>query len=57
MGGLVDAGFWGLAWALFAAVAGFCLAAAARMLLEPPVDDDEETYARGYNALAPTVDR
>lgn len=57
MGGLVDAGFWGLAWALFAAVAGFCLAAAARMLLEPPVDDDEETYARGYNALAPMVDR
>jgi|CXWL01.1.fsa_nt_gi hypothetical protein len=57
MGGLNDAGVWGLVWALFAAVAGFGLAAAARLLLDRPRDDDEELYGRGYNALAPLVDR
>ncbi|GAN00174.1 hypothetical protein U91I_03839 [alpha proteobacterium U9-1i] len=61
MGGLVDAellnsGLWSLAWALFAVVAGFGAGAAARTLLERR-DDDEAMWARGYNALAPMVDR
>ncbi len=53
MGGLADAGFWGLAWALFAAAAGVGLAAAAATLLR----QREPDFAAGYNALAPIVDR
>ena len=52
MGGLQDAGFWGLAWAMFAATAGFGLAAAAIALWRRREDDDDAVYMRGYNALA-----
>jgi hypothetical protein len=55
MAPLVDLG--GLAWVLFAAVAGFSLTAAARALLARPVVEDETDYARGWNALEPLVDR
>lgn len=55
LGGLNDAGFWGVAWAMFAAAAGAGLAAAAIALFQRTgVDLDE--FAVGYNALAPFID-
>lgn len=56
MGGyMLDADFWGVAWAMFAAVAGFGLAVAAITLRRHANDDYD--FAAGYNALAPLVDR
>jgi len=62
MGGLDDAwlsdiGIWGLAWALFAVVAGFATGAAARTLMWRRQEDDELMLSRGYNALAWLVER
>ncbi len=51
MGGLDDAWLLGLAWALFAVVAGFATGAAARTLQWRRQEDDELTLSRGYNAL------
>lgn len=55
LGGLNDAGIWGVAWAMFAAVAGLGLAAAAMALIRR-VDESDYDFAAGYNALAPFVD-
>lgn len=52
MGGLVDAVFWGVLWAMFAAAAGMGLAVAAKTLVRRAVDGDYD-FAAGYNALAP----
>ena len=56
MGGLIDAGFWGVAWAMFAAVAGTgLLIAAITLVLRAEIGDYD--FAAGYNALAPVTDR
>lgn len=57
MGGLADVGIWGLGWAMFAAAAGFGLAAAAMTLLKRRSDADEGELGVGYNALATVVDQ
>jgi hypothetical protein len=57
MGGLTDAEFWGVAWAIFAAAAGVGLAVAARASCGRSDDADEGELAAGYNALAPMLDR
>jgi hypothetical protein len=57
LGGLNDAGFWGVAWAMIAAAAGMGLAAAAIALLRAgSTADQEEEFEGGYNALAPFID-
>jgi hypothetical protein len=56
MGGFIDAGFWGVAWAMFAAVAGSGLVIAAITLVRRTGSDDYD-FAAGYNALAPLTDR
>jgi hypothetical protein len=56
MGGyMLDADIWGVAWVVFAAVAGFGLAVAAITLRRRANDDYD--FAAGYNALATVVDR
>lgn len=55
--GLDDAGIWSVAWAMFAAVAGAGLAAAAIALWRRSARADEPDFAVGWNALAPIVDR
>lgn len=50
-----DAGFWGVAWAMFAAAAGVGLAAAAIALFRRAGADLDE-FDVGYNALAPFID-
>jgi len=56
MGGhMLDASIWGVAWAMFAAVAGFGLAVAAITLRRHANDDYD--FAVGYNALAPVTER
>jgi hypothetical protein len=56
MGGLVDAEIMGVAWALFAAVAGMGLAVAAIRLFRSLRETDYD-FAAGYNALAHVTDR
>lgn len=56
LGGLVGADFWGVAWAMIAAVAGWGLAAAAIAVFIPHGADDLDEFDAGYNALAPFVD-
>ena len=57
MGGLIDAGIWGVAWAMFAAAAGLSLTVAAIAFHRRPSDSDDGELSAGYNALAPTLDR
>jgi hypothetical protein len=57
MGGLTDAGFWGVAWAMFAAAAGFGLTVAAIAFSGRPDDQDLGEFDVGYNALAPLLDQ
>ena len=57
MGGLIDAGIWGVAWAMFAATAGLGLAVAAIAFSRREGDSDEGEFTAGYNALAPMLDR
>lgn len=58
MGGLENAGFWNEFWSfvlvIFAAAAGYALAVAAATLFRRSNDLD---LTRGYNALAPLLDR
>ena len=51
------ADFWGVAWAMFAAIAGTGLLVAAITLVRRAVRVDMFEFDGGYNALAPTVDR
>lgn len=53
----MDVWLWSLVWALIAVVAGLGLAAAARALVRRTEDAYEVLWFRGYNALAPQVDR
>jgi hypothetical protein len=59
MGGLIDAGIWGVAWAMFAVAAGFSLTVAAIAFHRRPSDSDSDDgeLSAAYNALAPTLDR
>lgn len=54
---LEDVGVWGLAWAMFAAAAGFGLAVAATTLVRRARFIDEVEFDGGYNALAGIVDQ
>ena len=54
MGGLADAEFWGVAWAMFAAVAGMGLTIAAIALFRR-VRNTDYAFTAGYNALAPVM--
>lgn len=56
LGGLNDAGFWGVAWAMIAAAAGMGLAAAAIALFRAAAAGDSDELDAGYNALAPFTD-
>lgn len=56
MGGLEDAGAWGLAWAMLAAAAGLITAAVAATLLARLGGRDfqnEIDFMSGYDAAAP----
>ena len=57
MGGLDDAGIWGVAWAMFAAVAGTGLAVAAIAFARRASFMDQLEFDGGYNALAPVTER
>ena len=57
MGGLFDAGIWGVAWAMFAAAAGLGLTVAAIAFLRRARGADEGELDAAYNALAPTLER
>jgi hypothetical protein len=52
-----DASFWGVAWAMVAAIAGTGLLVVAITLVRRAVRVDMLEFDGGYNALAPTVDR
>jgi len=57
MGGLADAGVWGVAaWAVFAVAAGLSLAVAAIALLRRTGVDEPIEFDVGYNMLAPMLD-
>lgn len=56
LGGLDGADFWGVAWAMIAAAAGWGLTAAAIAIFVPHRTADLEESDAGYNALAPFVD-
>jgi len=49
--------FWGVAWAMVAAIAGTGLLVVAITLVRRAVRIDLLEFDGGYNALAPTVDR
>jgi hypothetical protein len=53
---LDGAEFWGVAWAMIAAVAGMGLAAAAIAVIVSRRVDDVDELEVGYNALAPFLD-
>jgi len=61
LGGLTDAAFWGVAWALFAATAGLSLAVAAiaffRRAADAAGDEAGVEFTAAYNALAPQLTR
>ncbi|MEJ0060639.1 MAG: hypothetical protein WDM79_14140 [Terricaulis sp.] len=57
MGGLTDAGAWGLAWATLAAVAGLGLAAVAAVFLRRSLEAGDPDLSLGYDALAPMMRR
>ncbi len=52
-----DAEFWGVAWAMIAAIAGMGLAGAAITLVRRAMRVEKQEFDGGYNALASTVDR
>jgi hypothetical protein len=52
-----DANFWGVAWAMIAAIAGTGLLVVAITLVRRAVRVDMLEFDGGYNALAPSVDR
>ncbi|HVZ99391.1 MAG TPA: hypothetical protein VG841_03645 [Caulobacterales bacterium] len=52
MGGLADAGAWGLAWAMLAAIASFALAVVATFFARARREREPDWWA-GHNALAP----
>ncbi len=54
---MFDAEFWGVAGAMIAAAAGMGLLVAAIALIRRAVRVDMLEFERGYNALAPTIDR
>jgi hypothetical protein len=56
MGGLADASFLSVVWAMFAAAAGVGLLVAAIALFRRTQEGDYD-FAAGYNALAPLTDR
>ena len=49
--------FWGVAWAMIAAIAGTGLLVVAITLVRRAMRIDLLEFDGGYNALAPTVDR
>jgi hypothetical protein len=57
MGGLTDAGVWGLAWAALATVAGLGLAAVAVSAWREISKPGDLDLLRGYDALAPMMQR
>jgi len=57
MGGVTDAGIWGVAWAMFAAIAGLGLTVAAITLVRRAAEPDRSEASAAYNALAPLLDR
>ena len=52
-----DASFWGVAWAMIAAIAGTGLLVVAITLFRRAMRIDLLEFDGGYNALAPTVDQ
>lgn len=52
-----DANFWGVAWAMVAAIAGTGLLVVAITLVRRMVRVDLLEFDGGYNALATSVDR
>jgi hypothetical protein len=52
-----DAEFWGVAWAMIAAIAGAGLLVVAVSLVRRAVRVELLEFDGGYNALAPTLDR
>lgn len=56
LGGLTDADFWGVAWAMFAAAAGLGLTVAA-IALSRRVEETQGEYDAAYNALASQLNR
>jgi hypothetical protein len=57
VGDLMDADVWGVAWAVFAVIAGAGLAVAANALGGHVKFMDSLEFDGGYNALAPITDR
>jgi hypothetical protein len=53
----MDAGIWGVVWAVIAAIAGIGLAVAATTLVRRAGAIDNLEFDGGYNALAPLLDR
>lgn len=51
-----DAIGWGVAWAIFAVIAGMSLLIAAMTLVRRALENDYD-FAAGYNALGPVTDR
>jgi hypothetical protein len=56
MGGLADAGLWGVARAMFAAIAGSGLAVAAIAFGRRPHVREPLEFEVGYDMLAPMLD-
>ena len=56
-GGLTDASFWTVVWAMFAAAAGAGLTVAARAFWRRTVDGYYAELDACYNALAPQLNR
>ena len=52
----MDAGIWGVVWAMIAAIAGVGLAVAATTLVRRAGAIDRLEFDGDYNALATTVD-
>ena len=57
MGGLADAGVWGVVWAVFAVAAGLGLPVAAIAFFRRTRGDDPIEFDVGYNMLAPILER
>ena len=52
MGGLVDADFISVAWAMVAAIASLSLAVVAIAFARRPLDEEHGEYCAAYNAMA-----
>jgi len=57
LGGLTDADFWGVAWAMFAVTAGSGLMVAAIAFFRRSDDAQAQEFDVGYNLLATQLDR